>query len=428
MKPAIHLFEEHAHVLPLWWALRRERGEQGPVDVVYLDAHLDLQYVSAARIDRLRACASQAQVEALVKPHPLMPDGDSAFGIEDFLYPAARLGLIDRVFWVAPPHVDIDQPLKAMAWLQQMQGVTADELASFHVNAQGWLEGRLLGLHLCIGRLHQLSALSWQRPCVWDIDVDYCIGLPGDKVWITPDVIAPTLHALPCQPLAITVSKSVGSGFTPARFDFLGEWFVNALDADAPQATPARVRWAACLPEGQAACEAGRPGETPALVLLRQLTEIRARRMPIDLGRILWLSKRVAAMAATHPATSPATQALLWAALGLLFAAMRMTDRAMGCAQHYQGLMGSAHAGLAVEIGRQLMASGACEQAQAWLRGGLHEDETRVPAHVYLAQACSELGAHAQASRLLEQAIDLSPAWAELHALRLASIERQRRD
>lgn len=422
MTPAVHLFEEHAEVLAHWWSLLHAPNASGPVDVLYLDAHLDLQYVHPARIDRLRACASRAQVEALVKRHPLMPDEGTAYGIEDFLYPASQLGLIGRVIWVAPPHVDIDQPQRAMAWLQQMQGVTEADLASFRINEQGWLEGRLLGLHLLIGRLHQLASLNWPRPCVWDIDVDYCIGLPGDKVWITPDAVCQALYALPCRPVSITVSKSVGTGFTPARFEFLGEWFQVALGGEAKAAEKARAKWAARVADddGTGRSDArglqdARPGEPEAMTLLRQLTEIRARRLPCEMGRVLMWSRRVAGMADD---VEPATQALLWAALGLLFSALRMMDRAMACAEHHRALTGVPHAGLAVDIGRQLMASGRCREAQPWLRCGLNEDETRVTAHVYLAQTHAELGDADQAALLLDQAIDMSPAWAALRQQR----------
>ena len=83
------VFEEHSAVLAHWWhAGARART------VVYLDAHLDLQHISADRMRRLVECTSAERVAALAKPHHLCPDRGYSYGLENFLYPAVRLGLI----------------------------------------------------------------------------------------------------------------------------------------------------------------------------------------------------------------------------------------------------------------------------------------------------------------------------------------------
>ena len=86
------IFEEHSSVLPLWW-----EGREQARTVIYLDAHLDLQHISTERIARLAGCRTVEQVRSLEKPHFLSRDEGFSYSLEDFLYPASQLGLIERV-------------------------------------------------------------------------------------------------------------------------------------------------------------------------------------------------------------------------------------------------------------------------------------------------------------------------------------------
>lgn len=446
-----HVFEEHAAVLAHWWALKA----QGPLDVVYLDAHLDLQFVNPQRLARLRACTSASEVAELAKPHPLCLDAQGAYGIEDFLYPAAQLGLIGRLIWVAPPHVDLSDLGRALARLEQMEGVSPDELSSFVRRPDGWIEGRLLGLPVLMGRLEHLPDLSLPHPWVLDIDVDYLVAIPGDAVWLDPAELMHVLRALPGQPLSVSISRSVSSGFTPLRHRFVGDLLAALWRGDEAQAshlgrllrldralqpgqadttiagcraeladhpdcaatlyllslalaqTPgARDEADACLAAAQARCEAYRPD------VLRELCQIRARRLSCDLGQLLAWARRVQTLSGPLD-----RQALAWAALGLLHAAFRQLEPAQACARQFHALIGHGHAELAVEIARLCLALGQADQAQPWLMQALDQDETRVTALVYLAQIWSQQGQGAQAIAALRQAQALSPAWIELSRL-----------
>lgn len=447
----VQVFEEHAAVLAHWWALKA----QGPLDVLYLDAHLDLQFVSLQRLARLRACTSALAVADLAKPHPLCLDAEGAYGIEDFLYPAVQLGLIGRLIWVAPPHVDLSDLGRALARLEQMEGVSPEDLCSFVRRPDGWIEGQLLGLSLLIGRLEHVPSLSLAHPWVLDIDVDYFVAIPGDAVWADPAEVMGVLRALPVEPLSVTVSRSVSSGFTPLRHRFVGDllaalWLGDevqashlgrllALDralqsgqtdatvtgcraeqtahpdcaatlyllslalAQTPGAAAEAAEW---LAAAQVRCEAYRPD------VLREICQIRARRLPCDLGQVLALTRRVQTLSGP-----PDRQALAWAALGLLHAAFRQTERAVACARQFQALTGQAHAELSVDIARLCLASGQADQALPWLAQALDQDETRVTALVYLAQACERQGQGPEAIAALRQAQALSPAWIELSRL-----------
>ena len=153
----ILIFEEHSSVLPEWW-LRQVHART----LVYLDAHLDLQYINRERLSQLEQCTTAQAVKRLEKPHHLLPNRHFSYGIEDFLYPAHRLGMIERLIWVAPPHVQMGNFETALSQLQQMEGILFEELTSFKKTNEGWIKGRLLGLDITICSYLQLDML--RRP------------------------------------------------------------------------------------------------------------------------------------------------------------------------------------------------------------------------------------------------------------------------
>jgi hypothetical protein len=178
----VQIFEEHAAVLAHWWEQSR-----APRTVVYLDAHLDLQQLSEERLAVLESCKSGDELRELAKPHHLSPDRGYGYGIEDFLQPARRLGLVDHLVWVAPPHVPIAlsfEHLEHLEHLEQMDGVTFDELAAFRPDANGILHGRLLDIDLTICRYEELPAVALPTDCAVDVDMDFFVAVPGDRVWL----------------------------------------------------------------------------------------------------------------------------------------------------------------------------------------------------------------------------------------------------
>jgi hypothetical protein len=217
------VFEEHASVLPHWAA-------QGLHDaaVVVLDAHLDLKYVDDARIGRLRCCGDVDALRVLESPHPFAVAPDAGFGIEDFLYPAAGLGLVGGVVWVAPPFALRRGFGPALEGLVKMEGVSLSDIESLDVTPGAWIEGRLMGIPLAACTLEQLRLFP--LPAGWqiDIDVDDFVELPGDRVWPDPVATQLQLRTLPNCPVLLTISLSVGSGFTPLRRRHLGELLAAA--------------------------------------------------------------------------------------------------------------------------------------------------------------------------------------------------------
>ena len=436
------IFEEHTSVLPVWWS-RKTRGRT----LVCLDAHLDLQFVNPERLAPLQQCTTTEGVRRLAKPHMLMPDQGYSYSIEDFLYPAHHLGMVDRLVWVAPPHVHTGYSEGALDALRQMDGVVLEDLMSFRRVAGGWIEGRLLGLELAICRHSQLPAMALPANCLVDIDIDYFIAVPGDAAWMNPSDIFGVLSDLPVQPDCITLSRSVNSGHTPLRYRYLADhlaalWegreqdghhyerlfhldrqlqegggqsvvaecrrdiehhprcaashYLLSLGEPDPEASRAHSRQAAGL------CAEYRPNA------LRSACEVRSRQLEPDDAAMTALEEQLAASP-----VSPEVRALAEAALGLVCCARGDLGRALSlygsCERHFHG-----HPELALEIGRQLLTSPEPDQATRFLETAQQDDSTRTPAAFYLGQLTASRGEPRLALAHLEAAHQAAPAWGEL--------------
>ncbi|MFT6915757.1 MAG: tetratricopeptide (TPR) repeat protein [Motiliproteus sp.] len=221
------VFEEHSSVLAEWW----QRGLQGQT-LIYLDAHLDLQSINHNRLQRLLDANSAATVQSLEKPSHLLPDGDYVHSLENFLYPASRLGIIDHLIWVAPPHIDVGLTPSVIEHVQQMDGITFEELSRFRRSEGGWLEGRLAGLKITICRLEHLTELALPSHTLLDIDTDFFVALPQDRAWISPAEVYRLLHKAVPKPDLITLSRSVSSGFMPLRYRYFADHLKALFEQD----------------------------------------------------------------------------------------------------------------------------------------------------------------------------------------------------
>lgn len=215
------VFEEHSAVLAEW----RRRGLFRQT-LVYLDAHLDLQFINEERMDRLRASKSVEEFAALEKPNHLLPDGNYVYGLENFLYAASDLGFIEHLVWVAPPHVDISNSQQVIDHVQQMDGVTFEEVTHFKKTEGGWYEGALLGLRITICDLEHLPLVHLPTECLVDIDTDFFVALPEDRAWTDPATVHDVIQRSLVNPALVTVSRSVGSGFMPLRYRYFADYLV----------------------------------------------------------------------------------------------------------------------------------------------------------------------------------------------------------
>lgn len=227
MQFPVYLFEEHSSVLPIWWQSR-----DTPCIAVYLDAHLDLQKISRDKIEALKQCQTPDQIKALEAPHHLNPSAEYAFGIEDFLYAASELKLISRLIWVVPPHIPRAYSSSLLDIVQQMEGVSFAELCSFKPVGNHALRGTLLGLDITLCSFEDLHRLEIQAPWYLDIDIDYFVRVPDDRLWIEPGLVLDSILKQLGHPHTATISRAVDSGFTPLSMRYIADYLAAILNQD----------------------------------------------------------------------------------------------------------------------------------------------------------------------------------------------------
>lgn len=434
------IFEEHCTVLAHW----RRRGIRGKT-LVYLDAHLDLQRVNETRMRRLRSAPSPAAFAALEKPDHLLPDGDYVYGLENFLYPANRLGIVSRLVWVRPPHVRVDHSRQVVSYAQQMDGVTFDELCSFRKSSSGCYEGKLLGLPMTICTFEQLALLDIPAGSLVDIDADYFLALPEDRIWVEPPAVVAALRQSVVDPECTSIARSVGSGFMPLRYRYIADWisalwtgddastrhFANVFRADDALRSGASAEAARALQAELAvypSCPAthhllaltGTPASSASAALAAALdpayghdpariaseTVNRHLATPIDALELLYAEL-------TRPGAPEAPGAFV--ALGLAYAERGHAAGALECYRHY----GKPHPALALAVAALLSEPQQRGLRQTLLEVAAPEDASATSAHMQLAEMAVEAGDYPSARTHLAFARRNAPAWLEpLEALR----------
>lgn len=429
------IFEEHCTVLAEWQSrgLRRKT-------LVYLDAHLDLQRVNETRMRRLRSAPSPAAFAALEKPDHLLPDGEYVYGLENFLYPANRLGIVSRLVWVRPPHVRVDHSRQVLSYAQQMDGVTFDELCAFRKSSRGCWEGTLLGLPLTICTLEQLPLLDIPPHSLLDIDADYFLALPEDRIWIDPAAAVAALRRSVVDPELTSIARSVGSGFLPLRYRYIADWICAVWTGD----TSSAKHWATVY-QADTALHAGKRAEAtrllsaallsfpncPATHYLLALASAdapgsagAAQAAALDAAYRHDPARLASETANRHLATSLDALETLYAeltrpgasgplkgfvALGLAYAERGDAQRALECYRRY----GERHAALALAVAALLSEPHQRDLRKSLLEVAAAEDASATSAHMQLAEIAVEDRDYAAARTHLEFARRNAPAWLE---------------
>ena len=197
--------------------------------MVYLDAHLDLQQTDPESLAALASCSSVDEVRRFEAPNHFNPLPRYAYGIENFLYAAHELGLIERLIWVSPPHIPRHYSASLIEYVQQMDGISFSELTGFRQLGHNTIRGKLLGLDITICDYDQLAELDIGSDYALDIDIDYFVETPSDRLWIDPEVVVDSILDQLGQPAFATISRAVSSGFTPVYLRYIGDFLYSRL-------------------------------------------------------------------------------------------------------------------------------------------------------------------------------------------------------
>jgi hypothetical protein len=255
-----------------------------------------------------------------------------------------------------------------------------------------------MGLHLVIGELRQLSGLALQEPVLVDIDTDYFVSVPDDRLWTQPAAVLAELKGWIGPRNELTLARSVGTGFLPLRYRGIADLLAALWEGRDDEAR-----------QLQRALDGGSPPATsPGTDLIRRLGEIRARWKQVDLASVRAFHLEVQDLRDT-----PERQATAWIALGVLYAAFGKCDEAMACDARSLDCSGG-HPDLALEIAKLLMGRKAIDAAGSYLDRAAADDETRVAARMLQAECAWSRGAHGAAWAHAVAAHTAAPAWPQI--------------
>ena len=406
------LFDEHASVLTHWFASGvRDRT------LICFDAHLDLQRISCSRLERLKACGHSGELAQWMKPHHWYPDRNAvsnsvySFSIEDFLYAAKQLGIINRLVWVAPPHIPIFDPVGAIEQLRQSDGVDLETLSSLQLvsdpaNSAYWIEGVLYDLPMVICREECLVSLDLPVNAIVDFDIDYFVELPSERIGRLPQETVRRVLELDLDFDEITISRSVLSGYTPAGFAWIGE---SIAEAFAQGSSTEQVR---------DATRHDFPLSVPENVneFLRRLSRYGARGIRPTRDEFELLSLWSEAYA-NVPECEQA--GLVAAGLGLVHL---FIGDSVGAKEYYRkaAVVFGEHPELALEIAKDALGKGDLVEADAYFTKATLDDKSRASAQHHLGvigilqfQESRNASSLQDAIRHLDLARGSAPAWSE---------------
>jgi tetratricopeptide (TPR) repeat protein len=215
----VHLYETHSSSLIAW-----KTAEVQNRVVVHLDGHLDFDWIPDETVARIAAATPEELSDLQSHPYALDNGAYTKFGDANFIYAAARLGIVRKLIWVVPD-ATFERPDSfarlAGEILDHVQMVDLDEALGFHREGNR-LEGRLLGLSITVCRLSDLPEVT--EPVLLDIDLDYftirsaITGWITERPWTTPSAVLREFEARGIETDLVTISFStIGGGLPPAN-------------------------------------------------------------------------------------------------------------------------------------------------------------------------------------------------------------------
>jgi tetratricopeptide (TPR) repeat protein len=260
--PAVTLCENHSEALIAW----RRAGVRDRV-LVHLDGHFDLDWLPDATIARV--AAAEPDELAGLQLHPYAVEGKTfqRFGSWNFIYPAARLGIVRELVWVVPDGTLADpraaDDLVRRMILGRVQMISLDEAKTLHL-AGRTIAGTILGLPVTICELADLPDFS--EPVLLDLDLDFLTTRSAtsqdvlEQARVAPAELVDRLRAHHVRTDLATVSYSTIGGSVPPECRWLGPAAAAALTR-APESDA--LRWSRRA-EADVAARAGRAAEAAA--------------------------------------------------------------------------------------------------------------------------------------------------------------------
>ncbi len=216
--------EEHSSTLVEW----KRRGVSSRT-VVYLDAHLDMQHIEDHKIRRLAAAPDIESFLSLERPIFLDESPRYCYSLENYLYAAVRLGMINRIVWVYP-FEDFLPANRILSYVGSFMG--PDRAKPYQERRR---DVTLLGVaagdfDLLVCPLGCLDQVEKDAKFLLDIDLDYFVDVSEARILFNPLAVLTAIRAAGESAAFATLSLSITSGFLPRVYLFLADYLRELLD------------------------------------------------------------------------------------------------------------------------------------------------------------------------------------------------------
>ena len=229
--------EEHGDILPVW-----ARAGFADREVIIFDRHLDYKFTPPGRIAKAKAWFADQDGMPPIRDIPFRDDDTYGWGIDDFIWVAAELGLIKSLIWVIPVEAGCTPSAYGRVLLQQMERIPfigMEVLQSLTVH-DAFAEVRPPNLRIRVTSIRHLAMVPTETDVHVEFDLDYFVSNTGRISHTVEEVLANT-PMIAANNADITLCFSETSGFLPARFRSLADDIAHRLDCGI-EAIPAHRR------------------------------------------------------------------------------------------------------------------------------------------------------------------------------------------
>jgi tetratricopeptide (TPR) repeat protein len=252
----VHICEEHGDVVDVWREILPPKAH-----LVVFDQHLDYKPINQVFLQDISARWSRGMSTAsLQAPAPFFDCWAFHYGLDNFLKVVIDQGLISRLTWVYAPATGcakapaglLRDAVDALSWIPFEGGAFLSSLSS----GREGLATSLGGVPLRICTFEQFKLYPPDEPVHVDVDLDYFVQANGRRLVQLWKPVASLIKRLPSCTGALTVTRSVASGYLPQRYAGLADRLVAYVQGT-PVTIGARPAWSD-LPEWTAIVS-GRP-------------------------------------------------------------------------------------------------------------------------------------------------------------------------
>ena len=219
----IGVVEDHRDALEFWI----EKGIRNAV-LVNIDAHDDMKRIPSGELRDLKETVQRRTSGELAVQGGT--EGYLSASNANFIYGAAKLGIVRKVIWVVPSTYELFADSgDRLAALLKMYGFSSGDIQSFRLKNRRF-EGTADGIPLIICDAGSLPDLN--EPILLSVDVDFFPELIDNGNLRISDSLRQTFNALFQKGYAIRnalVAYSVSGGFLDARYRWVGDLVVDTL-------------------------------------------------------------------------------------------------------------------------------------------------------------------------------------------------------